>query len=307
MNVMITGGTGFVGSHLVEELLFNGYQVSILSNSAFLPKNLAQYTKELKLIQGDFGDTNTLQFALKGIDKVVHLAWTTVPQTMSGSPVFDVQSNVIGTVNLLEQCVGMGIEKFVFISSGGTVYGIPNTPVISESHSLNPISSYGICKLAAEKYIQLYHHLYGLDYAILRVSNAYGEYQNLLKGQGVIGIWLRKIKNSEVLEIWGDGSVIRDYVYVKDLAIALSLALERTTREKTFNIGAGVGHSLNQLLEIIKTEVPFIVRVEYKESRKIDVSANVLDISQAKEVLGWSPSTQINEGIHRVWKWLFNE
>ena len=176
--ILVTGGTGFIGAYLVEHLVEMGEKVRILTRNSNLPAKLKPFEQKIELVLGDITDVVTLKKALTGIEFVVHLAWTTVPKNATENPVFDVQSNVIGTLHLLDQCLVENIKKIIFISSGGTVYGTPKQIPIPETHDLMPISAYGISKVMVEKYIQLYHHLHGLDYTIFRVANAFGEGQN---------------------------------------------------------------------------------------------------------------------------------
>lgn len=200
MKVLITGGTGFIGSHLANKIDRNGHQVYIISRAA---------NERANFIQGYFGDEILLDGALPGIDVVIHLAWTTVPSQHLNEISLDVEQNINGTISLLNKCITHQVKKVIFISSGGTVYGIPNQIPIREDHILNPISSYGISKVTIEKYLYLYNKLAGLDYLIFRVSNAYGEQQNLVRGQGVLGIWLDNIFSGQEIVIWGGVSIFK--------------------------------------------------------------------------------------------------
>ncbi len=303
MNILVTGGTGFIGSHTVEELLKRGHRLRVMAHSGNLGTDLQFIQKHTELVLGDLSDRRTLQGAVSNMDAIVHLAWSTVPKNATADPAFDVQSNVIGTLGLLEEARNQKLQKFVFISSGGTVYGKPMHTPIPETHPTNPISAYGLSKLTVEKYLQLYYHLYGLDYAALRVSNAYGERQNLLKGQGVIGVWLYKVLQGEPIEVWGDGSVARDYIYVKDLVKAVALAVENHTEAKTFNLGSGQAISLNTVLEEMKSVTKQKIETNYMPKRKFDVPTNELDISLIERVLGWQPEVGFRQGLAQVWEY----
>lgn len=294
--ILVTGGTGFIGSYLVEELIRIGKKVRILSRSSHLPPRLKAIEDEIDLVLGNISDTNAIKQALKGVEYVVHLAWTTVPKNATENPVFDIQSNVVGAVQLLEQCLVEKVKKIIFISSGGTVYGIPKQIPIPENHDLTPISAYGTSKVMVEKYIQLYHYLYGLDYAIFRVANAYGAGQNIKSGQGVIGIWLDKAKKSEAIEIWGDGSDTRDYIHAKDIAQAIREALlQGEKKEKIFNLGSGKGYSLKEIALIIEKKVKHKLEIKHLEHRGFDVTHNVLDISKIKKVYQWKPEISLED------------
>jgi UDP-glucose 4-epimerase len=304
MKVLVTGGTGFIGSFVVEELIAKGHEVVIIANGRQLPIYLEDLSDKIVYFQADFGEIDALEKVLPGCNAVIHLAWSTVPKQTKGATSFEFSSNIISSINLIEKCVDFNIDKLIFISSGGTVYGIPDLIPIPETHMLNPISNYGLSKLTAEKLIHLYHYSQNLNYTILRVSNAYGERQNLFKNQGVIGVWLRNILQKKEIELWGDGSVIRDYVYVKDVAAALVKALYTFQGSSIYNIGGGKGYALNDIIVELKkvVEVPF--KVNYKPSRNFDVPINILDVSKAKEDLDFTPKVDLAEGISKTWKWI---
>lgn len=304
MKVLITGGTGFIGSFVVEELVNQGYAVVVVANGREVPIYLNQVAEKITYYQGDFGETDILERALCGCEAVIHLAWSTVPKQTKGATSFEFSSNINSTISLIEKCIDLNIDKFIFISSGGTVYGIPEKIPISEEHPLSPISNYGLGKLTTERLLHLYHYSNGLHYTVLRVSNAYGERQNFNKNQGVIGVWLKNIFEKKDIEIWGDGSVIRDYVYVKDVAFAIMSALKTMDGPSVFNIGGGRGVSLNEIIEEIKQVTGEKFRIHYKPARSFDVPVNILDISQAQSKIGFSSTTSLNEGIARTWKWI---
>jgi UDP-glucose 4-epimerase len=302
MNVLVTGGTGFIGSHLAQKLIKDSHTVYLLSRSGNIPDNLANVP--VHIVQGNFNEEAVLDRVLPGIDIVIHLAWSSVPSQDIKEIEQDIVHNINGTITLLNKCIANHIKKFIFISSGGTVYGIPGVTPITEEHSLNPISSYGVGKVAVEKYLHLYHKLFGLDYLIFRVSNAYGEYQNLQKGQGVIGIWLDHILSGNEIVIWGDGNVIRDYVYVTDIAHVISHAVSHSMQQKIYNLGFGQGHSLNEIIELIKENITTDFKVQYLPKRDIDVPVNVLDISKLANEIDFVPGVSIEEGLTNVWSWI---
>lgn len=307
MNILITGGTGFIGSHLTRKLYEEGHKLRLISPSGRHHRVFEKKFPGLKCLTGDFGDSIFMREALQNQDILVHLAWTTVPRNATANPAFDVESNVVGTLRMLEECINAGVGKVLFISSGGTVYGPPLRLPVDEQHPLNPISSYGISKLTTERYLELFRNLHGLDYVVLRPANVYGEHQNIYKRQGVIGVWLFKILQGETPEIWGDGSVIRDYIHAEDLARAVSLLIPYKGQERIFNVGTGTGHSLNEILEAVRNAVKQEVKVRYSEGRKFDVPKNVLDISRLSTETGWKPQVQLREGIRRTWEWVLSE
>ena len=192
------------------------------------------------------------------------------------------------------------MRKIVFVSSGGTVYGIPDYLPIKEDHPLNPITPYGISKMAIEKYLGFYSYHYGIDFVILRLSNPYGERQNPYSGQGVIASWIRRAKNAEPIEIWGNGEIIRDYIYIKDAVNVLKKACLIDIEKKILNVGTGVGHSLLQVHRILEECVGRPIPATFKDVRKIDVPINVLDVSLL-EALDWKAKVSLEEGIKKLW------
>lgn len=305
MKILVTGGTGFIGSFVVEALLSNGHEVRVIANGRQLPVYLQKLSNQITYYQGDFGETDVLEKALPGCNAVIHLAWSTVPKQTRGATAYEFSGNLNSNINLVEKCIDFNIDKFVFISSGGTVYGIPEQIPVGENHPQNPISNYGLGKLTMEKLLYLYHHNQKFNYTVLRVSNAYGERQNLYKNQGVIGVWLKNISQNKPIEIWGDGSVVRDYVYVQDVAHAVLNALAKVKSADIYNIGGGgKGHSLNDIIAVIKVGLGISFEVNYKPSRNFDVPVNVLDISKAIAEIGYQPTIDLSEGISRTWQWI---
>lgn len=304
---LILGGSGFIGSYVTEALIARGYMVSVLSRRNARRKNLLHLLDRIRIVEGDFNNEVELQRAMEGVDYVFHLISATLPATSNDNPIYDVEINLIGTLRLLNLCIANKIKKVVFVSSGGTVYGKPQYTPINEQHPTHPICSYGIVKKTIEDYLFMYHTLHGLDYTVLRLSNPYGERQNPYNIQGVIAVFLRKALNDEVIEIWGDGNVVRDYVYVRDVAEAFVKALEVPSAEKIFNIGSGRGYSLNELLQLISTIHGRPLQIRYLPPRKIDVPVNVLDISLARTYLGWQPSTSLQIGLKKFYDYLYTQ
>ncbi len=268
---------------------------------------MARPDDNIEYIIGDLGNHGALDEIVQGMDWVFHLAYTTLPKTSNDDPIYDVRSNLVDTIQLLQECCKVGIKKFVFISSGGTIYGVPQSIPIKENHPTEPICSYGITKLAIEKYLHLFYHLYNLDYVVLRLSNPYGEWQNPHAKQGAIGVFLGRVAQGEAINIWGDGEVVRDYIYIKDAVQALVQGAKYKAHDdepRIFNIGSGQGCSLNELVRVIRDTVDVPVKVEYLTARDLDVPANVLDISLAKKKLGWQPATDLSEGIAASWQWI---
>lgn len=302
---LVLGGRGFIGSHLVASLLEHGYHVRCLDRPNVKPIGQSHLDNPLfELYEGDFGSDTDLAEAVKGCDYCYHLVSTTLPKSSNADPVFDVESNVVGTIRLLNHALENRLRKVIFVSSGGTVYGTPIQTPIPEEHPTNPTCSYGITKLAIEKYLALFHNLHGLDYTVLRLANPYGEGQRTSASQGAVAVFLGKALRGEQVEIWGDGSVVRDYLHVSDVIDALLLSLTPSNGTHVFNIGSGCGHSLNEVLYTIESVTKSPVLKRYVESRAFDVPVNVLNIDLARRVLGWTPKIDFATGIDRFYQWL---
>jgi UDP-glucose 4-epimerase len=197
-----------------------------------------------------------------------------------------------------------GVKKVVFISSGGTVYGNSVYLPIDEQHPTNPITSYGITKLAIEKYLLMFQHLYGIQATILRVSNPFGERQRIETAQGVVTTFIDRALRRQPIEIWGDGGATRDYLYISDVAEAFARAVDYTGRESVFNISSGTGFSLNELIETIEGIVKRQVDHIHLPGRPFDVQKSVLCNSLAKQELGWEPSVSLECGIVKTIDWI---
>lgn len=301
MKTLILGGNGFIGSHLADKLLNEGHAVRVFDRNKELYR---EPISGVEYVYADFGNRTLLAEALGDIDAVFHLISTTVPKTSNDDPAFDVTSNVVETINLLEKCVERDVKKIVFLSSGGTVYGAPDALPVTEDHPTNPECSYGITKLTIEKYLALFHLLYGLDYVVLRPSNAYGPRQNPLGIQGVIAVFLGRIAEGKPIEIWGDGEIVRDYVFVDDLVDGIYRAAIRTTSSHILNLGSGEGDSLNAIVDVMRRTIGEEVRVVYAAKRTFDVPQIYLDIRRATDELAWQPVTPLDAGIRRTWEFV---
>ena len=301
MKVVVVGASGFIGSHLVDGLLATGCQVRALARHLpGLISATALANQALKLLPLSMADGLALQQAIEGADLVFHLASGSLPQSSNRDPHADVQVNLLGALKVLEAARLAQVKRLVMVSSGGTVYGVPQEVPIPEHHPTDPTCSYGINKLAIEKYVALYRQLHGLDGLVLRVANPFGERQRLDATQGVVPVFLGKALRGEPLQIWGDGSTVRDFLYVSDVVGALLAAAHYKGEERLFNVGSGEGLSLNQLVALLETELQQPLTVEYLPSRGFDVPTNVLCIERARRCLGWSPQVPVTEGLRRL-------
>lgn len=301
VRVLVTGGCGFIGSHVVDLLLEQGFEVFVYDRYAEIfraPLTAVTY------YHGELGNRGELEDVIsKKMDVVVHLASSILPKTSNDDPVFDLQTNMVHSLLLFDLCVKYKVKKIIYASSGGTVYGAPQTLPITEEHPTNPICSYGIIKLGIEKYLHLYHHLHNLQYTILRFSNPYGIRQNPAAIQGVIPVFMNKILIGEEIKIWGDGTIIRDFVCVRDIAKLVSLAITSNACG-IFNAGSGVGTSINKIIELLASVLHMTPTIVREPGRKFDVSSVILCPKKAENEFNWIPNTNIQPGIQEVANWI---
>lgn len=292
--VLVLGGAGFIGKALLAKLKGLHFEITAVDR---VWKN---EFKGVECVTGDVFDEVLLSKVMKGQDIVFHLASTTVPAISNDSPKFDCISNVGGTLNILDAMVANDVGKIVFTSSGGTVYGVPEETPIAENASNLPICAYGISKLSIEKYMKLYSYLHGIKATVLRLSNPFGPGQDPEKGQGVIATFIQRALDGKEIEIWGDGTVVRDFVYIDDVIDAFVLASQLKKGFTLLNIGQGEGKSLKDILHVIERELKCDLFVTYKPSRSCDVPKVVLDVRKARQVLGWEPKYSFDEGVKKL-------
>lgn len=304
MRCLLLGGGGFIGSALADKLLTLGHHVRIFERPRILRYRDFLQNESIEWITGDYLSLADIKEAMQDIDVVFHLISTTLPKNSNDDPVYDIETNLVGTLKLLNISIEFKIRKFIFISSGGTVYGIPQQIPIPEDHPTNPLVSYGIGKLAIEKYLYIFHTMKGLNCVILRVANPFGERQRTNTLQGVIPVFIKKAIQKETIHIWGDGSIIRDYIYISDVANAFINAMEYQGQFGIFNIGSGQGFSINEILSEIENLLGYPVAYLYLPSRKFDVPINILDIKKAKENLRWQPKVSLREGLEATLRWI---
>jgi UDP-glucose 4-epimerase len=304
MKCLIFGGGGFLGLNLARALIAEGHSLKIFDRSTSVTGLHGFGEADFEWIVGDFSNEEEVINAVEGCEIIFHLISTTLPKSSNINPIFDIESNVISTIRMLEIARKSNIKMVLFASSGGTVYGTPNETRIKESHSTEPTCSYGIGKLTIEKYLHLYYELYGLNYRILRISNPYGEEQRPASHQGAVAIFLSRALNNETIEIWGDGTVIRDFIYIGDVIEAFIKAMNYKGEYRLYNVGSGKGKSINELLTAIEFLIGRQVRRNFLPGRGFDVPINVLDTTRAREILGFQANTSFEEGLGRTLNWL---
>lgn len=304
MKILILGGGGFIGSTIADLLLLDGHELRIFERPRVTPYRKFAESERVEWITGDFSSTHDVSDAINNMDVILHLVSTTLPKNSNDDPIYDVQSNVVATLQMLNAMVAQKVRKIVFISSGGTVYGNPVYLPVDEKHPTDPLVSYGITKLAIEKYLQMYSHLYGIRAITLRVANPYGERQRIETAQGAVGVFLHHALKGLPIEIWGDGSVTRDYIHVSDVAEAFVRAVEYTGSKSVFNISSGSGTSLNELIVMLEKVLGKSIERHYLPARPFDVPVSVLSNDLAREELKWVPSTSMHDGIARTAVWM---
>lgn len=293
---LVMGGSGFIGTNLCRALSGRVRTLKAFSNS---PTDI----EGVEWVQGDFLNNNDIVRAVEDVDVVFHLISTSTPASSNADPLADAQQNILQTLRLLEACSSKHVKRIVFVSSGGTVYGDAKVLPTPESHPEQPICAYGISKLAIEKYLQLYEKLHGITAITLRVSNPYGPYQYARKKQGVIGTFISKFLAGLPIEIWGDGVVMRDYVYITDVIEALIRATTYEGPYRIFNIGSGQGIALRDIAEKVSSICGGNLEVIYLAARSLDVASSVLDCKLAKREFGWVPAVGIHSGLVQTVEW----
>ncbi len=298
---LVTGASGFIGRNLVRALRASGNTVRSAVRSK--PTEPNDYECALDASKEQWEE------ALDDCDGVFHLAWSTVPSTANSNPLIDLATNLSGTVRMLEVLRNHPGIKLVFASSGGTVYGNPQHLPIREDHPLRPLGIYGANKVSAETFALAYRRQWGVDARIVRLSNPFGPGQDIKGTLGAATIFAARGIAGEPIEIWGDGKIVRDYVFIDDVVRAFIFAMEADSiamgeQDPVLNVGSGRGISLNQIIKIIQAELPCKLNVTYRQSRGFDVATNVLDISRARALIDWHPELTFEQGMSRHIKYL---
>lgn len=299
MNVLVTGGAGFIGSHVVEGLIKEGFSPIVVDNLS--TGKIENLNPKALFYQQDIEDEEMMEriFMLHKPVYVFHLAAQSSVSISVRNPVEDARTNILGTLVLLQKSVKYGVKKFIFSSTGGAIYGDNVNIPTSEEELPNPISPYGIAKLSVERYLDFFSKEYNLDYVSLRYSNVYGPRQDPYGEAGVVAIFTNKMLRGEKVTIFGDGEYIRDYIYVDDVVRANILAIEKG-KNMVLNIGTGRGTTVNELFKMLKDIIGYTDEPVYAPPRKGDVRKSVLDCSKAKQILGWEPKVSLEEGLRRT-------
>lgn len=314
MKILVLGAGGFLGTNLTIKLYNQrNNTISVFDLKKDYLDNIRNHCQnDVEYLFGKYDENTNFDKLLEEVDIVYHLISTSIPATSNLEIENDLKDNVILTAKLLDACVRQKVKKVVFISSGGAVYGKEANVPLKEDTPTNPISSYGIQKITIEKLLYLYEYLYDLDYRIIRLANPYGPYQRPNGKLGVVTTFIDDAIKNKKLIVYGDGRVVRDFIYIDDAIEAIINIAEGEGRDsnekihKVFNVGSGIGKSVNEVINDIKLIFDKPIKVEYKEGRKSDVPVNYLDISLYKNVYGELIKTSFRDGIQKTKEFLEN-
>lgn len=302
INVLVTGAAGFIGRALTSRLIELGARVTGFGrgSDSFRPE-------ELIWASGDFTDPVALERCCEGQDYVFHLLNSSTPASATQQPAGDIAANVIPSIQLIQAAATSGVKRFLFFSSGGTVYGRSEANLVHESASCSPLSAYGISKLSIENYVRVLSNLAGMEYRIIRVANPYGAGQSPFKKLGLITTAMHAKFSDRPFELWGDGSIVRDFIHIDDVVSAVIILTLDNGNENIFNVGSGLGRSVSSVLkdiDFLSTKPKLVIK--HHQIRRIDVPRNVLDVSRIKK-LGWYPSVDWNDGLIDSMNWIKRE
>lgn len=300
-NILFIGGAGFIGSNLIKALDKNTYRITVVEPEEADVSRLDGV--DINIAIGSLDDVKFVESVIdqQDIQIVVHLVSTLIPGSNYEDYKLEYKNVIFPSIELMELCAQKGI-RFVFFSSGGTVYGNRNDVLpFAEVDPMNPISYYGWSKQMMENSILFMHRTVGLDYLIVRPSNPFGHGQNLYGKQGLIAVAIGKLLNNEEIEVWGDGSSVRDYIYIDDLARIFAKLIERNVHNTTLNIGSGRGYSINDVLAFLKIVSGSDMKIVYRNPRPVDVSNMVLDTARLKEVISYE-ITPFIDGVRKFYE-----
>lgn len=302
MRIMLLGGGGFIGTNLAIKLSKNGNDaITLVDRDETSFENIKKLELERVFYRISNFDVDTdFEELLKSQDVVYHLVSTTVPSTSNQKIPEELTMNVVTTSRMLDACVKLGIKKVVFLSSGGTVYGKKVNCPLRESTATNPISSYGIQKVTIEKLLYLYNYMYDLDYRVIRLANPYGPYQRPNGVLGAVTTFTYKALKGDKIVVYGDGSVVRDFIYIDDAVRGILKIVNGDNEYKIFNLGSGYGVSIKEVLNIIQETLQCEISIDYSKGRKVDVPVNYLDITRYENAYGKLNPIRLEEGIRKT-------
>jgi len=306
MKILITGGAGFIGSHVADAFIAEGHSVVVLDNLSSGKK--ANINQKVQFIEGDIRDRNLIEriFKKNNFDAVNHHAAQMDVRKSVEDPVFDAETNILGSINLLEASVKYSVKHFIFASTGGAIYGEQDYFPADENHPTRPESPYGIAKRSVELYIDYYKKVHGLNYTIFRYANVYGPRQDPHGEAGVVSIFANALLENKTCMIFGDGKQTRDYVFVRDVVRAHLLALNKNGGSETFNISTGIETDVNTLFSMLSIITGNRATPNYAEARKGEQKRSVCSFAKAEKMLGWKPETSIEDGLNKTVEYFKN-
>lgn len=296
LHIIVLGGHGFIGSHFVKHAVRAGHKVSVVD---LLPAPRHDHGETFDFYRAGTAELAADTDLLRSADVVVHCAYSTVPATANADPARDIAENVIPLIALIEAMGTIGLRRLVYLSSGGAVYGPPRTVPIAEDHPLDPLSAYGVSKVASEKYLGMYAANRGLRPTIIRPANPYGVDQGKVGLLGAVTTFLNLLAAGQPATLWGDGSTVRDFVHIDDVSRLLLAAAEHD-HPGTYNCGSGNGNSLMELIDTINEVTGRRLTVHHEPARSFDPPEIILDITAARRTFGWAPSIPLADGIRDV-------
>jgi UDP-glucose 4-epimerase len=305
MKVLVTGGCGFIGSHIVDKLVEKEHKVIVIDNLSSGKKERLNAKATLYLSDITNGKQINEVFAKEKPEIVIHTAAQVMLRRSIEEPVFDAITNIIGTINVLEACKSNGVKRIIYTSTGGARYGNPIYLPVDEKHEINPSSPYGISKHTAEHYVKAYSDLYGFDYLIFCFGNVYGPRDDP-KCKRVTAIFSEMMMNGEAPVIFGDGEQTRDFIYVLDIASFIVDSLEKKPYHKIFNLANGTQVSVNRIFNELKELSGYVGEAKHIEAVKGEVRDILLDTTLAQKELGWFPKTTLREGLSAMFTDLKN-
>ena len=307
MKILVTGGAGFIGSHLVEELLSNEHEILIFDNCLTGKKENLEITGNFTFINDDFGSENSLEVIEKfDPDICFHLAAQSSVVVSVENPALDFEHNILQPIKLIQVLLKSNCKKFVFTSSGGTIFGEPSViPTAEEDYADEPESPYGVAKKRLNELIKIMLKNSSMTYSILNLSNVYGPRQDPHGEAGVVSIFANKYLKNEEPTIYGDGEQTRDYIYVKDVVSAL-IKSSKIEENHFLNIGTGIETSVNELANSMKIQFKSEINPIYKPAREGELNRSVLNNTKAKQELNWKPNYSLDDGMKQVFNWLRN-
>lgn len=299
---LVLGANGFIGSHLVDALVKKGHEVRAFDRFGDAePKFLSN--PNIELAKGDFLNRADLERSVRGVDYVFHFISTTTPATAENDPLIDVDTNIKMSINLFEECAKQQVKRVIFASTGGAIYGSTTGEPIPETTLPQPISPYAIGKLTIEHYLRYFNKKFGLNSLVFRISNPYGERHALRAKQGVINVFLEQIATDKPIIILGDGSMVRDYIYVTDVANMIAESFE-SAKEQVYNLGSGHGSSIKELVSIMEGIVNRPIEKIYKNNPLTFINKIVLNTDLFYEEFNIKPSVTLESGIKNTWEYV---